>query len=67
MLAEIMKLIEKGYGYVEDTIWGVCPVEYGEEAKFSIECGLEDDESSVEWKIDDEQKIIYGYWSGEDY
>ena len=67
MLEKIFDLIEKGYGYVESSMWGDCPVEYGEEAKCSIECGLEDDEMIVEWKIDDEQKIVYGYWSGEDY
>lgn len=66
MLEKIMELIEKGYGYVEGSMWGDCPAEYGEDAKFAIECGLEDDDS-VEWSIDDEQKIVYGYWSGEDY
>lgn len=67
MLEKIFELIKKGYGYVESSMWGDCPAVYGEDAIFSIECDLEDDEESVEWSIDDERKIVVGYWTQEDY
>ena len=67
MLEKIFELIKKGYGYVESSMWGDCPAEYGEDAILSIKCGLEDDEESVKWSIDDEHKVVVGYWTQEDY
>ena len=64
MMKEMMELIEKGYGYVEGSMWGDCPAVYGEEAKEEI---LEDAEITVEFSIDHDQEIIYGYYVSEDY
>ena len=66
MLERVMELIEMGYGYVEGSMYGDCPAEYGEDAIASIECELDEEGVFVEWSVDDEQRIVYGYWTSED-